>query len=75
MHEVLVNHLGGLSLPRKHVVRVADSPDMTSALTIDIKQKQQTTIQLYFVKQLVKEGNSSLVYFEDWDTGGSYKNF
>ena len=29
MHEVLVNHLGSLSLPRNSVVRVADCPDMT----------------------------------------------
>ena len=29
MHEVLVNGLGGLSLPRKTVVRLTDRPDMT----------------------------------------------
>ena len=29
MHEVLVNHPGGLNLPRKSVVRVTDRPDMT----------------------------------------------
>ena len=29
MHEVLVNRLGGLSLPRKSVVRLSDRPDMT----------------------------------------------
>ena len=29
MHEVLVNRLGGLSLPRKSVVRITDHPDMT----------------------------------------------
>ena len=29
MHEVLVNRLGGLSLPRKNVVRLTDRPDMT----------------------------------------------
>ena len=29
MHEVLVNPLGGLSLPRKSVVRLTDPPDMT----------------------------------------------
>ena len=29
MHEVLVNHLGGLGLPRKSVVRLNDYPDMT----------------------------------------------
>ena len=29
MQEVLVNRLGGLSLPRKSVVRLTDRPDMT----------------------------------------------
>ena len=31
VHEVLVNRLGGLSLPRKSVVRLTDRPDMTLA--------------------------------------------
>ena len=29
VHEVLVNRLGGLNLPRKSVVRLTDRPDMT----------------------------------------------
>ena len=29
VHEVLVNRLGGLSLPRKSVVRLTDRPDIT----------------------------------------------
>ena len=29
VHEVLVNRLGGLSLPRKSVVRITDRLDMT----------------------------------------------
>ena len=29
VHEVLVNRLGGLSLPRKSVVKLTDRPDMT----------------------------------------------
>ena len=29
MHEVLINRLGGLSLPRESVVRLTDRPDMT----------------------------------------------
>ena len=29
VHEVLVNRLGGLSLPRKSVVRLTDRPDLT----------------------------------------------
>ena len=32
MHEVLVNRLGGLSLPRKSVARLTDCPDMTLAI-------------------------------------------
>ena len=39
MHEVLVNRLGGLSLPRKSVVRLADRPDMTLGVTVDVKQQ------------------------------------
>ena len=41
VHEVLVNHLGGLSLPRKSVVRLTDRPDMTS----DVYHGRKTTIQ------------------------------
>ena len=39
MHEVLVNRLGGLSLPRKSVVRLTDRPDMT--LDVYRGRKQQ----------------------------------
>ena len=41
MHEVLVNRLGGLSLPRKSVVRLTDRPDMT----LDVYCGRKTTIQ------------------------------
>ena len=41
MHKVLVNHLGGLSLPRKSVVRLTDCPDMT----LDVYRGRKTTIQ------------------------------
>ena len=41
MHEVLVNRLGGLSLPRKSVVRLTDRPDMT----VEINRGHKTTIQ------------------------------
>ena len=37
MHEVLVNRLGGLNLPRKSVVRLTDRPDMTLDV-LDVKQ-------------------------------------
>ena len=47
MHEVLVNRLGGLSLPRKSVVRLTDRPDMT----LDVYRGRKTTIQQQQVKQ------------------------
>ena len=39
VHEVLVNRLGGLSLPRKSVARLTDRPDMT--LDVYHGRKQQ----------------------------------
>ena len=39
MHEVLVKRLGGLSLPRKSVVRLTDRPDMT----LDVNRGRKTT--------------------------------
>ena len=42
VHEVLVNRLGGLSLPRKSVVRLTDRPDMT----LDVYRGRKTTIQI-----------------------------
>ena len=38
---ILVNHLGGLSLPRKSVVRLTDRPNMT----LDVYRGRKTTIQ------------------------------
>ena len=38
-HEILVNRLGGLSLPRKSVVRLTDRPDMT----LDVYRGRKTT--------------------------------
>ena len=55
MHEVLVNRLGGLSLPRKSVVRLTDRPDMT----LDVYRGRKTTMQqqletgIYFLKILM----------------------
>ena len=56
MHEVLVNRLGGLSLPRKSVVRLTDRPDMTldayrgrktdhPDMTLDVYRGRKTTMQ------------------------------
>ena len=41
MHEVLVNRLGGLSLPRKSEIRSTDRPDMT----LDVYRGRKTTMQ------------------------------
>ena len=41
VHEVLVNRLGGVSLPRKSVLRLTDRPDMT----LDVYRGRKTTIQ------------------------------
>ena len=41
VHEVQVNRLGDLSLPRKSVVRLTDSPDMT----LDVYRGRKTTTQ------------------------------
>ena len=48
MHEVLVNRLGGLSLPRKSVVRLTDRPDMT----LDVYRGRKTTIQYNSAKKV-----------------------
>ena len=52
MHEVLVNRLGGLSLPRKSVVRLTDRPDMT----LDVYRGRITTMQ-----QQQQQGISTLM--------------
>ena len=41
VQEVLVNRLGGLSLPRKSVVRLTYRPDMT----LDVYRGRKTTMQ------------------------------
>ena len=55
MHEVLVNRLGGLSLPRKSVVRLTDRPDMT----LDVYRGRKTTMQ--HQQQAVKYLDGSLL--------------
>ena len=48
MHKSVVNRLGGLSLPRKSVVRLTDRPDMTLDVYLGrkttIEQQQQPTV-------------------------------
>ena len=50
MHEVLVNRLGGLSLPRKSVVRLTDRPDMT----LYVYRGRKTTMQQQKDTALIK---------------------
>ena len=57
MHEVLVNCLGGLSLPRKSVVRLTDRPDMT----LDVYRGRKTTIYILPVNESRKHSNTSAV--------------
>ena len=45
MHEVLGNRLGGLSLPRKSVVRLIDRLDMTS----DVYRGRKTTATTFYL--------------------------
>ena len=51
MHEVLVNRLGGLSLPRKSVVRLTDRPDMT----LDVYHGRKTIMQCNALNQQTEE--------------------
>ena len=53
MHEVLVNRLGGLSLPRKSVVRLTDRPDMT----LDVYRGRKTTNQQQSTDFFTKEAD------------------
>ena len=55
MHEVLVNRLGGLSLPRKSVVGLTDRPDMA----LDVYRGRKTTNQIK-IKPLFQEGQLSV---------------
>ena len=56
MHEVLVNRLGGLSLPRKSVVRLTDRPDMT----LDVYRGRKTTIQQGWNRYTFRGSNSAI---------------
>ena len=44
MHKLLVNGLGGLSLPRKSVVRLTDRP----GVTLDVYHGRKTTTQQHY---------------------------
>ena len=57
VHEVLVNCLGGLSLPRKSVVRLTDHPDMT--LDVYLGRKTTTQHNLSFATQAIARPGDS----------------
>ena len=66
MHEVLVNRLGGLSLPRKSVVRLTDRPEMT----LDVFRGRKTTIQQQQFKireSHAKRGNDEKLIISDYE--------
>ena len=73
MHEVLVNRLGGLSLPRKGVVRLTDRPDMT----LDVYCGRKTTMQQQQQQPLkMKSTVFTKVYFQqNLDTNDSFSLF
>ena len=63
MHEVLVNRLGGLSLPMKSVVGLTDRPYMT----LDVYRGRKTTKQQQqqshrYKSMLLLQGSSSGIY-------------
>ena len=60
VHEALVNRLGGLSLPRKSVVRLTDRPDMT----LDVYRGRKTTIQPKPIALAVGAGWGCLDFFK-----------
>ena len=68
VHEVLVNRLGGLSLPRKSVVRLTGRPDMT----IDVYRGRKTTMQhqqqLLWILCLMDNFISNVTPFHQIDT-------
>ena len=59
MHEVLVNRLGGLSLPRKSVVRLTDRPDMT--LTV-YRRRKTAKQQQYNKSMFIRQFNDLFCY-------------
>ena len=62
MHEVLVNRLGGLSLPRKSVVRLTDRPDMI----LDVYRGRKTTKQQSNNLQIKLKLHLLLFYPSTW---------
>ena len=66
MHKVMVNHIGGLSLPRKSVDWFTDHPNMTIA----VYNGRKTTIQQQLYGYTSKEYYSDLKMLVSLVTGG-----
>ena len=64
MHEVLVNRLGGLSLPGKSAVRLTDRPDMT----LDVYRGRNTTMQQQQQNVTLRNHNRSTALERDVTT-------
>ena len=56
MHKVLVNRLGGLSLPGKSVIRLSDRPNITTAVYNNTTKtdRLEQTVQIQ-MRQLLME--------------------
>ena len=65
MHEVLVNRLGGLSLPRKSVVRLTDRSDMTLDVYRGRKTTKQQISKLRFLRRIRHKSLQRLQKTED----------
>ena len=63
MHKVLVNRLGGLSLPRKSVVRLTDPPDMT----LDVYRGRKTTMHQQQQHENISKGFLVIVWTRNHD--------
>ena len=66
MHEVLVNRLGGLSLPKKSVVRLTDHRDMTDNIFGNIVILYEVTFLQHYgfadLKPLVNTFNNNAFF-------------
>ena len=71
MHEVLVNRLGGLSLPRKSVVRLTDRPDMT----LDVYRGRKTTMQQQQTPFHEEMTGPSTSDYDAWQTSHDASSF
>ena len=70
MHEVLVNLLGDLSLPRKSVVRLTDQPDMT----LDVYRGRKTITKKKPKEQATDRNNKVLISKILWKQGLHQRN-